>query len=225
LWRIVLEAGRKFEALQHLQAVYTYERALPDSRRLNEVLGGLASAHLRLGQLDEATKWLEQAIEGARAHEGDPIRTELRVRLAEVHVLASDWRRVLVTLDSLADDCTGDTEMGLLVMIETYSGGAAYLLGHPEDALRRMDRAVAIARDQGGPTEVFGTTAFRGAVRRAVGHPLASEDLEVCAELGRTVRGPLAELRPLVAPDATPSTLALEHPASRLLAAIIEHDR
>jgi class 3 adenylate cyclase/tetratricopeptide (TPR) repeat protein len=183
--RFLTLAGRRALGLESTSALASFERALaltPVGHPARpEVLAGLGEAALEADRLTEAITALEEAIATHRVA-GDP-RAAVRaaVLLSEVYVLQQDRRRRLTTLTetlTLLEPLPPGPE--LVAVLTELSGEHQYK--QPEIGLEFADRALALAAELGlgRPARTLG---YRGANRRNLGDPGATEDFREALEV------------------------------------------
>ncbi|MGW4651227.1 ATP-binding protein [Kitasatospora sp. NPDC004289] len=144
---VLTEEGRTPEALVHLRAASALAAAGDAFAEANALLV-LAIAHAALGDLDEAARGCERAVELTRAS-GDPRMERLALQhLARHRADAGHWHEALTTADRALDLGPDSTDIPHVLLL-TIKGEALLGLGHRDDGIAQLDLAAREAEAAG----------------------------------------------------------------------------
>jgi tetratricopeptide (TPR) repeat protein len=164
-------------------AVAHYQLAIPAYQRLGQVRGlaetyhNLALTAREQGQLDASEEYERRAMEFAETAKDDRLRLMAEIGLAEICMLAGDAllaeRRALHAARRCRELGDATNEADAL----RAAGAARLASGHSLGAGRLLDRAVALAQDQGAALIEGEALAVRARFQQAMGNPqFARED-------------------------------------------------
>ncbi|HVQ96666.1 MAG TPA: BTAD domain-containing putative transcriptional regulator [Mycobacteriales bacterium] len=158
MW-MYLTQHRTEEAMEHLVASLELHRRAGDRTQETSTLVNLSAAHLRLGRFAPALDFAMQGLAvlaGGVAGGGDPFReAALRGNAADALISLGRIEEALATCRpavQLSRQCNdGQLESGILALL----GVALLLSGQPDEAIDHLQRALAVAIENGRPAEAL----------------------------------------------------------------------
>lgn len=189
-----LESGSVPKAAEHFRASAESFAERGESRNETLAWNNVAECRTRQGQLDEAGRALQHAVDAARAS-GDP-RSVVRVGIRQAQLLrrhGGDLERAGRILQDLEEELAGDTTYRIWRSLLAERAAVLHRLGRYEETQRTYERWAELARSSGELHDV--ATAWSGmAVNAAARSPrtgardrairLARRALEQADEVG-----------------------------------------